>query len=192
MCVIIIEMSLDRPLSNLEFTALGIVFRKGSCLAHAVVSEIAESQTYAFTSGAGSIYPLLKRLHLAGLLAEVNRKYSITEAGTQVLRNWLKPSTNGEEFSPTLDTIRSQVTFLQLLAPSEQEEFASRTMERLNVLLERCSQTLERHRDAGDRIGELAALGAVRETQARIMWMSEVKHALMTPHFFQQRSESKS
>ena len=178
-------VNLDRPLSTLELTTLGIVYKKGPCVANAVVTEIAESKVYAFTSGAGSIYQLLKRLHAAGLLLQSQRRYSLSEFGIQALRTWLRPPFEADEFSPTLDPIRSRVTFLGLLSQSELDEFTSKTMEGLNLLLDQCSQDLDAHRDAGDKIGELALLGAVRETQARIMWISEVRRVVLDPGYSQ-------
>lgn len=183
-------MSLDRPLSTLELTALGIVLKSGPCLAHAVVTMFASSQTYAYRSGAGSIYPLLKRLASAGYLQESKRQYIITEAGKEAIRAWVKPPFEPSDFSTTLDTFRSRAYFLTLLSPSEIDEFTAKTLEGLNGLLVECSQALEAQRDSGDRFGELAMLGAVRETQARIMWMSEVRHALLSANLVHEGSES--
>lgn len=182
-------MSLDRPLSTLELTALGIILKRGPCLAHAVVTMFASSQTYAYRSGAGSIYPLLKRLASAGYLQESKRQYTITEAGKEAIRTWVKPPFEPGDFSTTLDTFRSRAYFLTLLNPSEIDEFTTRTLEGLNELLVECNQALQEQRDSGDRFGELAMLGAVRETQARIMWMSEVRRALLSANFAQQASE---
>ncbi|RYG34508.1 PadR family transcriptional regulator [bacterium] len=170
-------MPLDRPLSTLESTALGIISKRGPCLAHAVVMEFAGSQTLAYRSGAGSIYPLLKRLTDAGLLRCEGREYSLTEAGRFALREWLLPSSGGLEVSSNLDALRSRTYFLKLLEPFEVGEFIDRALEGLARLLLSSQAAMQGYRDSGDRFSELAMLGAVRETEARIAWLEEVKEA---------------
>jgi len=78
----------NRELSTLELTALGVVWKQGPCTAYAVMREFAGSQTLAYRSGAGSIYPLLKRLRGVGLLSEGEGKLRITSAGIERLRAW--------------------------------------------------------------------------------------------------------
>ncbi|MBI1334539.1 MAG: hypothetical protein GC165_16850 [Armatimonadetes bacterium] len=171
-------MSLDRPLSTLELTALGIILKRGPCLAHAVVNEFAGSQTFAYRSGAGSIYPLLKRLHEAGLLECDKKHYTISEAGIQALRTWILPPFNSMDVSTNLDALRSRTYFLRLLEPSEIDLFTSTAIAELEQVLLSCQTDLETYRKTGDRFSEFAMLGAVRETEARIAWMREVQSAL--------------
>ncbi|MFI5386604.1 MAG: PadR family transcriptional regulator [Fimbriimonadales bacterium] len=173
-------MALDRQLSQLELTVLGVVMKRGRCVAHAVVNEFAGSQTFAYRSGAGSIYPLLERLAKAGYLVASERKYSITESGLGALRDWVRPPLDPESFSTNLDEIRSRVYFLRLLSPHEIDEFVKSAVAGLEGVLEECKAALDAQRASGDRFGEFAMLGAVRETEARIAWLTELGEGLVS------------
>src|SRR5579862_7195155 len=99
------NVEIDRPLSELELTAMGVILKRGPCRAHAVVKEFSGSRTLAYRSGAGSIYPLLKRLASAGLLDLADKRYTLTEAGLATLKQWLTPPFPQEEFSTSLDVL---------------------------------------------------------------------------------------
>lgn len=174
-------MTPDRPLSPLELTALGIVLKRGPCVAHAVVAEFQGSSTFAYRSGAGAVYPLLKRLVGFGLLGLEGRHYSLTEAGAEALRNWLRPPLDASALSTNLDLIRSRAYFLKLLPPAEVAAFIDYARDNLVEVLEECRATTERYRTAGDRFSEWAMRGAELETEARIAWLTEMRAALVEP-----------
>lgn len=168
-------MSLARPLSLLEATVLGVVLKRGPCLAHAVIVEFADSHTLAYRSGAGAIYPLLKRLTEAGYLAQSARRYAITEAGTAALREWILPPYQSGDISTNLDGIRSRAYFLKLLDPEEIALFTHAARSALEELLESCRRTLAQYQASGDPFSEAAMLGAIYETEARIRWIDELR-----------------
>jgi DNA-binding PadR family transcriptional regulator len=159
-------------------TALGIILKQGPCLAHAVVTQFAGSSTYAYRSGAGSVYPLLKRLAEAGYLDYGNRKYSLTETGRDAIREWVRPPFEPGDFSTNLDVLRSRAYFLRLLSSEELEEFLTGARNGLEILLSECETSVRQQRESGDRFGEMAALGSVYETKARISWISELGQLL--------------
>lgn len=154
---------------------LGVVLKRGPCLAHAVVREFSGSQTNAYRSGAGSIYPLLKRLTSAGLLKVVRKKYTLTEAGQEALRDWLRPPFPDGDFSTSLDVLRSRAYFLKLLGPSEILEFVDYAREGLEKLLVSCRATHAQYVELGDPYSEMAMLGAIKETEARLAWLGELR-----------------
>ncbi len=167
-------MELDRPLSSLELTALGIILKRGPCLAHAVVTEFAGSQTFAYRSGAGSIYPLLKRLTTAGLLRLERKRYSLTDEGVAALKGWLLPPFPEADFSTNLDVLRSRAYFLKLLSPEEIAAFVVHCRTNLEALLTSCEATRLAYEESGDRFSEMAMIGAIRETEARLSWIKEL------------------
>ena len=169
---------MDRPLSTLELTVLGVVLKRGPCVAHAVVSEFSGSNTFAYRSGAGSIYPLLKRMDEAGLVKTEGHNYSVTEKGIEAMRHWILASGIDQPFSTSLDDIRSRVYFLRLLGPEEIQSFLSNTLIGLQELLNRCKQSQVGYEELGDPFSKLAILGAVRETEARLAWIQEVQAIL--------------
>ncbi|HTQ08801.1 MAG TPA: PadR family transcriptional regulator [Fimbriimonadaceae bacterium] len=171
---------MNRRLSALELTALGVILKRGPCNANSVIREFADSRTLAYRSGAGCIYPLLKRLAEAGLLRCAGKMYTITEAGTAALRAWIKPPFAPLDFATNLDEIRSRAYFLRVLSPDEVREFAAEATKGLEGLLESCRETLRDYQESGDRFSEFAMLGAVRETEARIAWLQELREAVPT------------
>ena len=168
------SVALERPLSSLEMTALGIILKRGPCIAHAVVSEFAGSQTFAYRSGAGSIYPLLKRLTATGLLRLEGKRYALTGEGREALRQWLRPPFPDGDFSTNLDVLRSRAYFLRLLEPIEITEFVVHCRGHLEPLLAECEAICVAYRESGDAFSEMAMRGAVKETQARLEWITEL------------------
>ncbi|HLP00156.1 MAG TPA: PadR family transcriptional regulator, partial [Fimbriimonas sp.] len=164
-------VGLDRRLSVLELTALGILYKKGPCVGHAVLLEFSHSQTLAYRTGAGSIYPLLKRLHAGGFIELVGKKYAISQAGLEALREWF-----GEhEASTNLDPIRSKLYFLGVLSVEEQIRFVDESLVSLREVLTSVQQGLADYVAAGSTLSQLAMRGAEIETEARIQWLTEVR-----------------
>ena len=94
------------------YTVLGIVHKKGPCSGYSVLQEFAGAKSDYYRSGAGSIYPLLKRLIKVGLLESgADKRLSITPEGVAALREWFFP----DEASCSLDSIRSRLYFLAVL-----------------------------------------------------------------------------
>ncbi len=172
-------MSLDRRLSTLEYTVLGILWKKGGATAYAVTQEFAHSQTTAYRSGAGSIYPLLKRLAKAGLLTGGKDKtYRLTDRGVEELRVWYRSPLHQEDFSSLLDPLRSRVYFLAVLPPKERRGYFEAALSGLKMLEAECLHMLERYEAAGDPFSTIAAEGSLIETRARISWLKKVRKGL--------------
>jgi len=166
---------LDRRLSTLEFTVLGIILKKGPCTAYAIVGEFVGSATSAYRSGAGSVYPLLKRLKQAGILSveagKREQRYLLTEHGHEALRQWF--DLGMEDVSCCLDAIRSRAYFLKVLPIDQQIQFLEAAQRHLNALLKTCELQVEAYAKAGDPYSEMAMKGAVLETKARLKWVRE-------------------
>ena len=175
-------MALQRRLSTLEFTALGILFKRAPCTAYAVLSEFSHSSTSAYRSGAGSVYPMLRRLEEAGLVASVarssrDRLLSLSPDGVEALRGWFDLTHEGG-VSCCLDVLRSRMYFLKALTPEERDTFLSEAIAGLESLLGNCRETVEAYHRSGDRFSEVAMLGAVMETEARLQWLRVVGRKL--------------
>jgi DNA-binding PadR family transcriptional regulator len=168
-------MPLQRKLSTLEQTALGIIFKRGPCKAYAVMSEFAGSQNSAYSSGAGSVYPMLRRLETAGLIKTAasgeHRLYTLTSDGLRALRGWFDLASDDDSISCCLDELRSRTYFLKVMEPTERQQFLDVALTRLTRLLADCRKTMIQYRESGDAFSEMAMKGAVMETQARIRWV---------------------
>ncbi|MBS1707918.1 MAG: PadR family transcriptional regulator [Armatimonadetes bacterium] len=178
---------LGRELTSLEHSVLGVLLKLQPCRAHAVVLELAASQTMAYRSKAGSIYPLMNRLAEAGLLAYEGRKYRLSETGLDALREWVRAPIPTTDICTSLDLIRSRAYFLDILSKADVFAFIDSAETQLVALLKSLEARVHEHVDSGDRFGQLAFDGALRETQARIDWIRAVREELSrdypTPKF---------
>lgn len=174
-------MSAERPLSSLELTVLGILSKKGPCRAHAAVKEFAGSQTFAYRSGAGSIYPLLARLEKLGLVACSDRLYSLTPEGWAALKAWVRPPFPESDLSTNLDLLRSRAYFLRHLSAEEVDEFVKAATNGLQSVLASAQRTLREYQEVGDEHSAVAMQGAILETMARLQWLESVAQAFGTP-----------
>lgn len=174
-------MSIDRKLSTLELTALGVMSKRGPCTAYAVMAEFVHSTTSAYRSGAGSIYPLLRRLQNAGLIqsSEAGKKLlELTPAGREAIREWFTTNLSADDFSCSLDVLRSRMYFMWVLTPEERVQYLDEALQGLKLLLQKCQQQLEGYKRLGDPFSLMAMEGAVIETQARIKWIKKCQKAL--------------
>lgn len=159
---------------------LGIVLKKGPCTAYSVVAEFSHSATSAYRSGAGSVYPLLKRLAEGGILdVEVGRRerrYTLSKAGHDALRSWFELTS--DDISCCLDVIRSRTYFLRVLPPAERVTFLETAQRHLSALLTTCELQVAAYAKAADPFSEMAMQGAVIETKARLRWIRSMRERL--------------
>ena len=172
----------DRELTNLELTALGIVWKTGGCTAYDVLTEFSGSLTAQFHSGAGSVYPLIKRLHQDGYLKQKSvprgkqsrSLYTITAKGRKVLVNWMSPPVD-EAAALTADPIRTRIYFLEILPVQEQLAFLDDVQNRLSEQWKHCENVTREYRQQGNQYGVMAMKGTTMVTRARIAWIAEVR-----------------
>lgn len=160
-------------------TVLGVVWKKGPCTAYAVMREFVGSQTSAYRSGAGSIYPLIKRLEAADFLSKDKDKLIVTEEGREVLACWVQMESSNQDVSSNLDPLRSRVYFLELLPLSGQLDFIAKAVKELKALKTEAEAQVAAYQSAGQQMSALAMKGAVLETEARIKFFKGLKHELL-------------
>ena len=140
--------------------------------------EFVGSQTLVYRSGAGSIYPLLKRLRAGGLLAEAGGKLQITPSGVERLRSWALLGDPARGVFANLDPLRSRVYFLGVLSSEERHEFVENSLRALNSLRREAKDKMRDYAQAGQRFSSLAMQGAVYEAEARIKFVKGLARAL--------------
>jgi len=177
-------MEINRKLSPLEKVLLGNVWRRGGCTAYSLVAMLRKSKSAYYRSGAGSVYPAMKRLAKAGYLlredsgATTDSRYSITESGIEALRQWFAPPFEEADFMCSLDLLRSRIYFLDLLPESDRILCLERLLIGLKALEGQIELIVAGHRDAGENFDELAATGALYETRARVEWVKFMRAKL--------------
>lgn len=171
-----------KNLTHLEFTAIGNIWKKGPSTAYAIMKEFSTSPSAHYRSSAGSIYPLMRRLHRRGLLTtKTGRKgkrrhktFSLTAKGRRALTDWLSPPLAEGAGSTTYDPLRTRVYFLAALTPPDRRAFAKDAKQQLQAQLSRNLGERERYRTKGDLFSELAAEGSIAIMRARLRWIDRV------------------
>ncbi|MCB9897701.1 MAG: PadR family transcriptional regulator [Planctomycetes bacterium] len=172
--------------SELELLVLGIVWKQGPLTAHAVRMEFTHSKSSHWSGSAGAIYPLVRRLEQAGLIAGADerrgrqdrRVLRITPAGRSALRAWLRPPFPDELFTVQYDPIRIRLYFLGLLPAEQQGQFLDAMEQGLSAQL----PALEADRDAylaqGWLHSSLANDGILAVRRAQLEWIAKARALL--------------
>ena len=171
-----------RTMTDLELCALGVVWLRGPCSTYVIRREFAVSSSSFWSSSAGSVYPVIKRLLAAKLIAAKpvrsdgrgKRSLAITPSGERALRSWLKelPAWTG---MASLDPIRARMNFLRVLTSArEQLAFVSLAAAHTQAQIEREKRLLKKFFN----VDHLTHLGALYELEARKRWLGAVRKSL--------------
>lgn len=175
-----------RPLTDLELTVLGNVWKKGNCTAYQVMREFATSVSAYYRSREGAIYPLMSRLEKGGYLRSKRdsvgrrprRRYSIAPKGLTALQRWLSPPVADVDAMISPDLIRTRVYFLEAVPPAKRRKLIDHVERRLRRELKRNQESLARYRAEDSRFSALAMEGAIAVMQARLDWIGKLRREL--------------
>lgn len=179
-----------KKLSAMEFTVLGIAWKRGPCTTYALMKELASSTSTYYKNRAGTAYPLVDRLLRDGLLEQADetgtrgeRLISVTESGIAELTRWLSAPIDFAEVAHTVDFVRLRVFYLGGVLPDSRRELIDGAIETLHTQLARCEVAIAKYDAIGDVFSELATRGVVAETQARVDWLISIRdRAIAAPH----------
>lgn len=167
--------------TELECVVLALVgLRQPQVTAYAVRREFDRSLSAHWSSSAGSIYPLLKRLLAAGLLATEPARPAkrnahwlrLTAAGAGVVKRWLRAKSTPAELIGH-DPLRTRFRYLDRLAPSD----ALRAVDDAEKVLREALAQI-RLDTPEDLLDQLSHRNAELTLLARLTWLEEVRDAL--------------
>ena len=172
-----------RALSELEAVTLGCIERNQPCTAYAVRRHFLQSPASHFSGSAGAIYPLVRRLAKAGLLASESATtgrrralaYRLTATGMAALRDWLR-TTLDPSAAFTIDPLRTRILFLSALTPAEQRRWLDVAEAALRAQLPLLADLLNERQD--DPYLRLAHDNARREARVRLAWLRQARSVL--------------
>ncbi len=173
--------------TELELVILGVVAKFGPLTPYAVRRHFAESPAPSFSSSAGTIYPAMQRLAEDGLLTaragargrQARQTYRITAAGRRAHRAWLFEELDEAVFAPQPDPLRTRLYFLGLLPRATQQRFLARALEELRLRREHLHRYADGYPPEGPtRFSRLAAEGMLELADARLRWLTRVRHEL--------------
>jgi DNA-binding PadR family transcriptional regulator len=181
-------------LTELDFCVLGVIWAHGPLSAYGVRARFEESNTTAWSSSAGSIYPSIRRLVRAGLAVASScqdergtRHVGITAKGREQLRAWLVdlPPKIG---TATADPIRTRAQFVTSVPFEDRLRFldTARAITRA-ALKEVEAVTKEQSGRSETMLEYIGNLGSVFELRARLQWLNRVADLLKDKRSKRQR-----
>lgn len=175
---------MNRKLSTLEMTVLGLSWLRGPSTTYALMKELSLSVSSYHKSRAGAAYSVTSRLIAAGFLEHEHsgsKNVRITESGEEALRAWLKPPISSSDIAHSADLVRLRFFFLGAIPLPDRLAFIDQVSDELESLLETSKQMLPANEEIGDHFGVLATLSMVLETRARIEWLRIVRRWVEAP-----------
>jgi|GEM_PF-737786 len=173
--------SAKRHLSAMEHTVLGIAWKRGPCTTYGLMKELSSSTSTYYKERAGTVYPLVNRLLKLGYLRIADsgglkdqKLIEITDLGFQSLQSWISEPISEEDVAHTVDFIRLRVFYLASVDPGERNFMIETSLAMLERQLDECKLARRRYVDQGDDFSNLATLGTVFETIARIDWLKAI------------------
>lgn len=170
--------------SRLENFVLAYVQKHQPITPYAVRMMIEKNLSTTFSSSAGSIYPLMRRLEKRGLMKSVasargKRKhveYSVTPAGKKAVQDWVRPPYDEGDLWPT-DGLRERFHYLNLLSRAEQKAWIESARAELEAGMERL-KTLPEPAEGFETHIALVRSNVRRINKARLAWLKEVEDHL--------------
>jgi len=170
-------------LTDLEYTVLGNVWKKGECSGYEVLREFAQSTSAYYRSREGAIYPLLARLERRRLLRaradkqgkRRRRLYSISPAGLAALKAWLAGPIPAADATVPPDLVRTRVYFLGAIAPAKRRTMVRDAARRIRKQLSENQKKQTQFESEGNVFAALAVDGIILAMQARLDWLRRIE-----------------
>jgi DNA-binding PadR family transcriptional regulator len=174
-------------LTELDFCVLGVIWECGPLSAYRVRARFEESNTAAWSSSAGSIYPSIRRLVRAGLAVmgcrrdeRGTRHIAITPKGRERLRAWLV-DLRPEIGTATADPIRTRAQFVTSVPYEDQLRFLENARAITRAALKEVEKvTKAKSARSGATLEYIGNLGSIFELRARLQWLNRVADVLKT------------
>ena len=174
-------------LTELDFCVLGVIWECGPLSPYRVRIRFEESNTAAWSSSAGSIYPSIRRLMRAGLAvassrqdARGTRHVAITAKGREHLRAWvvdLPPETG----TATADPIRTRAQCVTSVPYEDRLRFLENARVVTRAALREVEMVTKRKPATPNAMLEYVGnLGSIFELRARLQWLNRVTNLLKT------------
>jgi DNA-binding PadR family transcriptional regulator len=174
-----------RSRSELECFVLGLVWQLGPCSPYDLRRHTRSSPSSQWSASAGAIYPLIGRLHRAGLLNAKDRttgkrrrrEYTITPAGLKALRAWIGPPLAPEAITVAYDPLRSRARFLGALPTAARQKWCDAALQGLAEVEARV-RDWQKEYGGSDPLAPLITRSGELDVQGRTRWVRELREFL--------------
>lgn len=171
--------------TELECCVLSIVNANAPCTAYSVRMTLAQSASSFWSGSTGAVYPLLRRLEERGLVAADDRPWGesakklfrLTRTGRAELKRWARtlPEWTG---ATTMDPIRTRIFAFNSLSDRERRRFVERAEALTRDCIRRLREETAELRADGRKWDAAGTTGALRELEARLRWLREIRALL--------------
>ena len=169
-------------LAEFESCTLGVILSLQPCSTYAVRRVFARSPTWEWSSSAGSVYPVIRRLLRLKLIRARTQKgdlrgrrdLTVTENGVRAIRSWIR-GMGVANATPTPDPVRTRAYFLEALGSAkERVAFLDRAEELTQHHLRQLRSCARTERETSEP-DYRATVGACFELEARLRWLRAVR-----------------
>jgi DNA-binding PadR family transcriptional regulator len=173
-------------LSELEGVVLGMLWSMGPKTAYSIRQIFLKSPSPHWATSAGTIYPLMKRLHERGHIRSERHAtgrregllYTVTPAGLKALRRWIGPHPPPIATAIPVDPLRLRLRFMGVLNDRDQETLIKSARRDLIEWLKKFEAEAAQHRKDGDPFLSLAYHGVIATMKSRLALLKEAEKAM--------------
>lgn len=170
-------------LSELEGVVLGMLWSMGPKTAYSIRQIFLKSPSPHWATSAGTIYPLMKRLHQRGLIRSERHAtgkreglmYTLTPGGMKALRHWIGPHPPAVATAVPVDWLRLRLRFLGALPERDQLALIKNSKQTLTGSIKQMEGELAGLRNNKDKFLHLAYRGAIATTRTRLALLSQAE-----------------
>ena len=168
-------------LSEVGGCVLGVIWANEPCTPYFVRKVFYDSPNPYWSGSAGTIYPLVVTLEREGLIRSTelltgrrrSKQYSLTPAGFESLRRWLRALPDWVVAVPP-DPLRTRLEFLGALPKKQRAQFLAEARSKMRSHLRAVEHYSESARTGADKHPFLASRGTLSMAKARLQWIGEV------------------
>jgi DNA-binding PadR family transcriptional regulator len=169
--------------SELEGVVLGMLWAMGPKTAYSIRQTFLKSPNPHWATSAGTIYPLVKRLHQRGLIraerhATGKREglmYTLTPNGMKALKRWIGPTPPPVATAVPIDPLRLRIRFMGALSEKERKVLFNAARRDLKKSLKWLESEGVKSRDEKDPFLYLAFRGSIMTNKSRLAFVDEAE-----------------
>jgi DNA-binding PadR family transcriptional regulator len=169
-------------LTDNEGSLLGLVLRRQPVTAYELHRVYEQSPVTSFNASKGSLYPLIKRMKAAGLLAAAPKQsrgrnaesLHCTEAGEKAVSAWLRSLKSSHVMLD--DPLRTMMLSLDRLSRDEQIEWVA---EAKSLVAARMEQVEAYSASVSVPFQEIAHRGAMDMLRGKMAWLDQLLYVIV-------------
>ncbi len=170
-------------LSELEGVVVGMLWSMGPKTAYSIRQAFLKSPNPHWATSAGTIYPLVKRLHQRGLIRSERHAtgkreglmYEATPNGMKALKRWIGPTPPPVATAVPIDPLRLRIRFMGVLSDKERKSLFAASRRDLKKSIQWMETEGTKMRNDKDPFLYLAFRGSIMTNKSRLTFLDEAE-----------------